>query len=89
MNIFQYPDKTSKIISIWDQTIDNINNYPAGFYYGTEYTREQINAAINSDNPHNIVPSTDEIGEGPLWLESLLPFMIKKKNLPEMLLIQN
>jgi len=64
MNIFQYPDKTSKIISIWDQTIDNINDYPAGFYYGTEYTREQINAAINSDNPHNIVPSTDEIGEG-------------------------
>ncbi len=63
MPVFQYPDKTSKIISIWDQTIES-NNYPDGFYYGTEYTRDQINAAINSDNPHGIVPSTDNIGEG-------------------------
>lgn len=63
MPVFQYPDKTSKIISIWDQTIES-NNYPESFYYGTEYNREQINTAINSDNPHNIVPSTDDIGEG-------------------------
>lgn len=63
MPVFQYPDKTSKIISIWDQTIES-NDYPDGFYYGTEYNRDQINAAINSDNPYNIVPSTDDIGEG-------------------------
>lgn len=63
MPVFQYPDKTSKIISIWDQTIES-NDYPDGFYYGTEYNRDQINAAINSVNPHNIVPSTDDIGEG-------------------------
>ena len=63
MPIFQYPDKTSKIISIWDQAIES-NNYPEGFFYGTEYSRDQINAAIISDNPYKIVPSTDEIGEG-------------------------
>lgn len=64
MPIFQYPDKTSKIISIWDQSINNDNQYPEGFYYGTEYRREQINAAINSEDPLAIVPSTDMIGEG-------------------------
>ncbi len=64
MPIFQYTDKTSKIVSIWDQSIDNGNQYPEGFYYGTEYSREQINTAINSEDPLAIVPSTDTIGEG-------------------------
>jgi len=63
MPVFQYPDKTTKILSIWDQTIES-NYYPDGFYYGTEYHRDQINAAIISDDPYNIVPSTDDIGEG-------------------------
>ncbi len=62
--VFQYADDTSKIISIWDQTIDNGNNYPEGLYYGTEYTREMINTALSSDDPLSVVPSTDEIGHG-------------------------
>ncbi len=61
--IFRYPDNTSKIIYIWDQSIDS-DQYPKEYFYGTEYTREQINEALNSENPLNVVPCTDTIGEG-------------------------
>lgn len=61
--IFQYADKTSKIISIWDQTIIS-DRIPEGMTYGTEYTRDQINAALQSENPYEIVPSRDEVGHG-------------------------
>ncbi len=62
--VFQYADHTSKIISIWDQSINGGNNYPEGYYYGTEYRREDINAALRSQDPVSIVPSMDEIGHG-------------------------
>lgn len=61
--IFQYADKTTKIARIWDQTIRNENN-PEYLTYGTEYSKEQINEALQSENPYNIVPSRDEIGHG-------------------------
>ncbi len=60
---FKNADGTSKIISIWDQTIQSTNT-PEGFFYGTEYTQEQINAALASDNPLSLVPTTDENGHG-------------------------
>lgn len=56
-------DGTSKIHSIWDQTIIT-DNPPEGFIYGTEYIREQINEALASENPLSIVPSVDEDGHG-------------------------
>ena len=65
--IFHREDGTSRIIRIWDQTIDSIDQYPeftADVEFGTEYTQEQIDLAINSPNPLEIVPSTDEIGHG-------------------------
>jgi subtilisin family serine protease len=62
--VFQYDDKTTKIVSIWDQTIPSEDHFPQGLYYGTEFSREQINNALNSPNPLDIVPSTDEIGHG-------------------------
>ncbi len=61
--IFQYADNTTRIVSIWDQTIVS-DNPPTGMEYGTEYTREQINEALQSDNPLSVVPSTDDIGHG-------------------------
>ena len=64
-DIFRNADNTSKIISIWDQTIESEpENYPQGFYYGTEYVREEIDSALLSDDPLSIVPSTDEQGHG-------------------------
>lgn len=61
--IFRYVDGTTRIAVIWDQTIQS-GNPPNGFLYGTEYTKEQINQALQSENPYEIVPSKDEIGHG-------------------------
>jgi subtilisin family serine protease len=60
--LFKYEDNTTRIVSIWDQTIEG--NPPSPYTYGTEYTRENINAALQSEDPLSIVPSTDEIGHG-------------------------
>jgi Subtilase family. len=61
--IFINADNTSKIALLWDQTLFG-ENYLTNTYYGTEYTKEQINQAIQSKNPYEIVPSKDEIGHG-------------------------
>lgn len=61
---FKNRDGTSKIVSIWDQTIDTPERRPEGFYYGTEYTQAQINLALSSQEPLTIVPSIDENGHG-------------------------
>lgn len=53
----------TRIHSIWDQTIQT-GTAPAGFLYGSEYTRVQINQALKSDDPLSVVPSTDENGHG-------------------------
>lgn len=63
--IFQYADKTTRIAALWDQTIRG-GASPAKAGYGTEYSREQINLALQSDNPYDIVPSRDENGHGTL-----------------------
>lgn len=62
--IFRHKDGTSKIFAIWDQTIESEDQYPENTFFGTEYNSEQINQALNSDNPFAIVPSVDEIGHG-------------------------
>lgn len=59
---FRNEDGTSRIISIWDQTISG--SPPAGFKSGTEYDNSQLNAALNNALPYTIVPSIDNIGHG-------------------------
>lgn len=61
--VFQYTNNTTRIVSIWDQTITS-ENTSESVIYGTEYTREEINLAIASENPMDIVPSRDENGHG-------------------------
>ena len=63
MDVFKREDGTSRILSIWDQTIQD-GPPPDGFPIGTEYTNAQINEALQSDDPFSIVPSTDEDGHG-------------------------
>lgn len=53
----------SRIMAIWDQTIQT-GTPPEGFLYGSEYTREDINRALQSENPYEAVPSRDENGHG-------------------------
>lgn len=61
-------DNTTRIYSIWDQSIEpddtNRGRIPEGFAFGQEYTREDINDALSSDNPWEIVPSRDLNGHG-------------------------
>lgn len=56
---FIYPDGTSKIRYLWDQSKDG--KPPEGFFIGTEYTREDINKAI-IENDDSL--SEDEEGHG-------------------------
>lgn len=62
-DVFVDEEGNSRIVSIWDQTIQS-GTPPSGFDYGTEYTREDINRALRAENPLEIVPSTDVNGHG-------------------------
>jgi subtilisin family serine protease len=57
-------DGTSKIVRIWDQSIRGVTPQPDYLPFGTEYSQEQINQALASEDPLSIVPSIDEIGHG-------------------------
>lgn len=60
--VFRYEDGTSKILYIFDQTAEGPP--PPDYYIGVEYTNEQINTALQSENPLDIVPVTDPAGHG-------------------------
>lgn len=74
--LFQYPDGTSRIEAIWDQTLPlptGTTDAPFGipsdvsllsFSYGQEFLKPQIDEALRSDDPLSIVPSTDTSGHG-------------------------
>jgi len=59
-------DDTSKIVSLWDQTIPDTSD--KSVYIGKTFSREEINNAIkayrSNQDPYAIVPSKDEIGHG-------------------------
>lgn len=53
----------SRILAIWDQTIQT-GQPPEGYEYGTLFTREDLNEALRAENPYDVVPSYDVIGHG-------------------------
>lgn len=53
----------SRILAIWDQTVQS-GEPPEGYGYGTLFSREDINEALQAEDPYNVVPSYDEIGHG-------------------------
>lgn len=62
---FRNADGTTRIVSLWDQTIPG--HPPEGYATGTEYTREDINAALEEADEQErfrIVPSRDMSGHG-------------------------
>ncbi len=63
LDVFRREDGSSRIMSIWDQTIQD-GEPPEGFLYGTEYTRADIDRALQTDEPEQIVPSVDLNGHG-------------------------
>ncbi|MEY8337831.1 S8 family peptidase [Lachnospiraceae bacterium 62-35] len=75
--LFRNPDGTTRLLGIWDQTIPGNPVLPnpcqkdrvllpadKNLLYGTTYTSEDINLALASPSPIDIVPSTDTVGHG-------------------------
>lgn len=64
---FRREDDTTRIISIWDQTVGN-GSEPVISKYGRVFSESQINNAINTSlsggDPYSVVNSRDEIGHG-------------------------
>lgn len=61
--IFLNEDGSTRITAIWDQSLAT-GNPPENMLYGTEFTRDQINIALQNSNPYEVVPSVDEVGHG-------------------------
>lgn len=63
---FRNSDGSTRIHAAWDQSIPATepSQLPEGFLYGTEYSSDDINAALRSENPKELVPLSDENGHG-------------------------
>ena len=62
---FRNADGSTRIVSIWDQTVEG--NPPKGYLRGTEYSREQIQQALDAGSrqaAYEIVNSKDVSGHG-------------------------
>lgn len=59
---FRFEDGTTKLLGLWDQSIDGQRE--EGIYYGSTYTEQEINDAINSISPYSFIPNTDVDGHG-------------------------
>lgn len=61
--VFRNLDGSTRIEAIWDQSIQT-GEVPERMLYGSLYEREQINEALRSESPEEIVPSQDVDGHG-------------------------
>ncbi len=59
---FRNADGSSRILSLWDQTISG--NPPNGFANGTVYTKSDLDAALSAEDAYAVLPSRDTIGHG-------------------------
>lgn len=71
--LFRDAAGNTRIVSIWDQSAgaegeESETGFQGAqgqeFLYGVEYTREQMNEALNSENPQELVPQSDSNGHG-------------------------
>lgn len=62
---FRNEDGTTRIVSLWDQSVNG--RPPAGYLAGTEYTREQIDAALATEDKEvrrQMLKTSDVSGHG-------------------------
>jgi len=68
LEAFRHADGTTRVLSIWDQTIKGDGPAPVdppnSFGFGTEFGEARINEALRADNPKAVLPHTDEVGHG-------------------------
>ena len=62
-DVFRNLDGSTRIISIWDQTLQT-GETPEQFAYGSVYSKEQIDKALQSEDPLQMVPTQDYNGHG-------------------------
>ncbi len=55
---------TEEYESVQNLQVPDSTTAPQGFLYGAEYKKEQINQALASENPYDIVPQKDTNGHG-------------------------
>lgn len=60
---FRTSSGQTRILGIWDQTISS-SETPYDMGYGTAYTQEQIDLALQSTDPFSLLPSQDQNGHG-------------------------
>ena len=60
---FRRSDGTSRICGLWDQTVQS-GKPPYDLEYGSAYTNEEINQALEEEDPFSVIPSRDDIGHG-------------------------
>lgn len=53
----------SRILAIWDQTVQT-GNPPEGLFFGTEYTREEIDRALSGEPGERTIETTDPLLHG-------------------------
>ncbi|MDD3240591.1 MAG: S8 family serine peptidase [Lachnospira sp.] len=54
----------SRIATIWDQTVIDESRQPERFGYGAVYEKDDIDRALQAENPYDVVPVRDYHGHG-------------------------
>lgn len=76
---FRYSDGSSRIVGLWDQTIQT-KTPPFDLEYGSAYTREEINAFLSSENAEELLPGKDENGHGTFLAGAAAGSLLPERN---------
>lgn len=76
-DVFRNADGSTRLVALWDQTLEERSEPSGGTiysmtdrpttdfaFYGREFSEEEINLALQSENPYEEISSRDENGHG-------------------------